>query len=85
MPEPAMIWNIILTCAAGGIVWWVKCVTTKIEEINRNIAATREEIARDYALKSEVDKDVQKLLDRFDRFEVKLDNLIDRIISRNDK
>lgn len=83
MPDSAMIWNLILTGAAGGIVWWVKCVTTKIEEINKNIAATREEVARDYALKTEVDKDVQKLLDRFDRFEVKLDNLIERILSKH--
>ena len=44
------------------------------------MSRTREEIARDYALKDEVDKDLDKIMSRFDRVESKLDNLMERII-----
>ena len=52
----------------------------KIEENRKLVSRTREEIAREYALKDEVDKDLDKIMSRFDRVESKLDNLMERII-----
>lgn len=80
MFEMATIWNLLLSAGIGGVVWWVRNVNSQIHELRSNITATREKIAVEYALKADVDKDIQKLLDRFDRMETKLDNLIDRII-----
>jgi hypothetical protein len=37
-------------------------------------------MAKEYALKNDVEKDIQKIMDRFDRVETKLDNLMERII-----
>jgi P2-related tail formation protein len=37
-------------------------------------------MAREYALKTDVERDLKQIMDRFDRLEIKLDNLMERII-----
>ena len=83
MPETSMIWNLLLSIVAGSIVWWIRGINSKIDELYGLVNKTRENIAREYALKSEVDKDLQKILDRFDRLETKLDAMITKIISEH--
>lgn len=78
-----MIWNLLLSIAAGSIVWWIRGINSKIDELFGLVNKTRENIAREYALKTEVDKDLQKILDRFDRLENKLDAMITKIISEH--
>ena len=36
-------------------------------------------MAKEYALKDEVDKDLEKIMDRFDRLETKIDNFMERM------
>jgi hypothetical protein len=36
-------------------------------------------MAREYALKDDVERDLRKIMDRFDRLETKLDNLLERM------
>ena len=79
MPETAMIWNLLLSIIAGVMVWWVRGVNTRIEETRFLVSNTREDIAKEYALKRDVERDIQKILDRFDRVENKLDNLMERV------
>jgi hypothetical protein len=55
-------------------------VSTKIDDNRKLLSRTREEIAKEYALKDDVEKDLNKIMDRFDRVENKLDNLMERII-----
>jgi len=83
MPETSMIWNLLLSIAAGSIVWWIRGINSKIDDLYSLVNKTRENIAREYALKTEVDKDLQKILDRFDRLENKLDAMITKIISEH--
>jgi hypothetical protein len=83
MPETSMIWNLLLSIAAGSIVWWIRGINSKIDDLYSLVNKTRENIAREYALKSEVDKDLQKILDRFDRLDNKLDAMITKIISEH--
>lgn len=83
MPETSMIWNLLLSIVAGSIVWWIRGINSKIDELFGLVNKTRENIAREYALKTEVDKDLQKILDRFDRLENKLDAVITKIISEH--
>ena len=78
-----MIWNLLLSIAAGSIVWWIRGINSKIDELFGLVNKTREGIAKEYALKTEVDKDLQKILDRFDRLENKLDAMITKIISEH--
>ena len=79
MPESAMIWNLILSGFAGIVIWWIRGVNTKLDEARILVSKTREEIAKEYARKDEVERDIEKLIDRFDKLETKLDNMMERI------
>tara|TARA_B110000211_G_scaffold89144_1_gene104136 strand:- start:106 stop:351 length:246 start_codon:yes stop_codon:yes gene_type:complete len=80
MPETTMLWNLLLSVVAGAMVWWIRGVNTRIEETRVLVSRTREDIARDYALKDDVDKDLRQIMIRFDRLETKLDNLLERMV-----
>ena len=79
MPESAMIWNLILSVFAGMVIWWIRGGNTKQAEARILVSKTREEIAKEYARKDEVERDIEKLIDRFDKLETKLDNMMERI------
>jgi predicted DNA-binding protein YlxM (UPF0122 family) len=71
-----MLWNIVLTALLGFVGWVLK---DKSEEINRLqilINRTREEIAKEYVTKAEVHADINRVLDRLDRLDEKLDRLM---------
>jgi predicted DNA-binding protein YlxM (UPF0122 family) len=71
-----MLWNIVLTALLGVVGWVLK---DKSEEINRLqilINRTREEIAKEYVTKAEVHADINRVLDRLDRLDEKLDRLM---------
>jgi len=73
-----MIWNLILTGGCGAIVWWIKTITSQVTETRKLVSITREELAKYYALKVDVERDIDKIMVRFDRLENKLDSLIER-------
>ena len=75
-----MIWNAVLSLACGSFVWWMRGIGIKIEENRKLVSRTREEMAKEYALKAEVERDLAKIMSRFDRVESKLDNLMERIV-----
>ena len=76
----SMIWNAVLSLACGSFIWWVRGVNVKIDDNRKLLSRTREDMAREYALKSDVERDLKQIMDRFDRLEIKLDNLMERII-----
>ena len=78
MPESAKLWNLILTVGGGLIVLWIKSITSQVGETRKLVSITREELAKYYALKVDVERDIDKIMVRFDRLENKLDSLIER-------
>jgi len=76
----SMIWNAVLSLACGSFVWWVRGVNVKIDDNRKLLSRTREDMAREYALKTDVERDLKQIMDRFDRLEIKLDNLMERIV-----
>jgi len=75
-----MIWNAILSLACGSFIWWVRGVNVKIDDNRKLLSKTREDIAREYALKIDVERDLKQIMDRFDRLEIKLDNLMEKVL-----
>jgi len=73
-----MLWNLILTVGGGLIVLWIKSITSQVGETRKLVSITREELAKYYALKVDVERDIDKIMVRFDRLENKLDSLIER-------
>jgi len=76
--DTAMIWNAILSLACGSFIWWIRGVNNQVSELRRRIADTREEVAKTYATKADVERDLKKIMDRFDKLEEKLDTLLMR-------
>jgi chromosome segregation ATPase len=80
MPDnPTMIWNAILSLACGSFIWWVRGMGVQINDLKRRISDTREEIAKEYATKDDVEKDLERIMDRFDKLEAKMDNFLERL------
>jgi len=77
----AFLWNFLLSCVSGMILWWVKGVTGNIDDLRSNLSKTREQLAREYALKEDVENDINKILSRFDRLETKLDKLMENVVN----
>lgn len=70
------LWNMVLTAFLGLLGWSLR---EKSEEINRLqilLNRTREEIAKEYVTKADVHHDINRVLDRLDRLEVKIDTFI---------
>ena len=76
----SMIWNAILSLACGSFIWWVRGVNVKIDDNRKLLSRTREDMAREYALKTDVERDLKQIMDRFDRLEIKLDNLMEKVL-----
>ena len=80
-----MLWNGILTLAIGAFLWWIRGTNSDISKLRDDLkehalsdAKTREFMATNYATKKEVYSEVNKILDRFDRLEEKLDRWMEK-------
>ena len=71
-----MIWNIVLSFISALILMWIKSATDELKRVQILLNRTREEIAKEYVTKVDVHNDINRVLDRLDRLESKLDNFI---------
>jgi|TARA_E500000318_G_scaffold7654_2_gene7074 hypothetical protein len=78
MADMTMIWNAVLTMAIGGFLWWIRSTSAAINKVKEELSNTRENMAVSYATKEDVKDDLKQLLQRFDRLESKIDDMIRR-------
>ena len=78
MADMTMIWNAILTMAIGGFLWWIRSTSAAISKVKEEASKAREQMALTYATKEDVKDDVKQLLQRFDRLESKIDDMLRR-------
>jgi len=71
-----MIWNALLTTFLGLLGWSLKEKSSELQRISILLNRTREEIAKEYVTKQEVHNDINRVLDRLDRLEGKIDTFI---------
>lgn len=71
-----MLWNAALSLISALILFWVKMSTDEMKRIQILLNRTREEIAKEYVTKSEVHTDINRVLDRIDRLEKKIDDFM---------
>ena len=72
----ATIWNILLTAALAGVGYILKDKSDELKRIDILLNKTREEVAKEYVTKVDVHLDINRVLDRLDRMEQKLDTVI---------
>ncbi len=70
------IWNILLSAAMAGIGYVLKDKSDELKRIDILLNKTREEVAKEYVTKVDVHLDINRVLDRLDRMEQKLDAVI---------
>jgi hypothetical protein len=73
----SMIWNIILSAGLGLLTWVLKEKSDELSRVTILLNRTREEIAKEYVTKLEVHADINRVLDRLDRLDEKLDRLME--------
>lgn len=72
-----MIWNIVLSAGLGLLSWVLKEKSDELGRLSILLNRTREEIAKEYVTKVEVHADINRVLDRLDRLDEKLDRLME--------
>lgn len=72
-----MLWNLILTAMVAGITWFAKTTWMELQRLNILINRTREEVAKEYVTKAEVHADINRVMDRLDALDAKIDRLIE--------
>jgi len=70
------LWNIVLTVAVSGVGFIVKNSFDEIKRVQILLNRTREEIAKEYVTKTEAHTDINRVMDRLDRLEAKIDRLV---------
>ena len=70
------LWNAALSLVSALILFWVKTSSDEVKRIQILLNRTREEIAKEYVTKAEVHTDINRVLDRLDRLEKKIDDLM---------
>ena len=72
-----MIWNIVLSAGLGLLSWVLKDKADELKRVTILLNRTREEVAKEYVTKVEVHADINRVLDRLDRLDEKLDRLME--------
>lgn len=71
-----MLWNALLTTLIGLFGWILKNRSEEIDRLQILLNRTREEVAKEYVTRADVHHDINRVLDRLDRLEGKLDTFI---------
>jgi predicted DNA-binding protein YlxM (UPF0122 family) len=71
-----LVWNLILSGFIAVIGFFLKEKSDEVRRLNVLLNKTREEIAKEYVTKAEVHNDINRVLDRIDRLENKIDLFI---------
>jgi len=71
------VWNLLLTGGVGILGYLLREKSAELTRIQILLNRTREEMAKEYVTKAEVHADINRVLDRLDRLESKLDRFIE--------
>ena len=73
--DVTVLWNLVLSVLLGAVAFFMAAKFRELDRLSILLNRTREEVARDHITRAEFRADMEKLLDRFDRLEQKIDNL----------
>ena len=72
------IWNAILSVSVSVVGFFLKSMYDEVKRLQVLINKTREEVAKEYVTKTQLDGDVNRIFDRLDRLEAKIDRLVEK-------
>lgn len=68
----------VLYAVVGLMGWWVKSQSEELKRVQILVNKTREDMAREYVTKAEVHADINRVIDRLEALDAKLDRLMER-------
>lgn len=71
------LWNAVLTGSIGLLGWVIKSYVEETKRLALLLNKTREEIAKEYVTKAEVHADMNRVIDRLEALDAKLDRLME--------
>jgi hypothetical protein len=71
-----MFWNIIMTLVFAPIIHGIRSNATELKRVDILLNKTREEVARSYVTKEEFAISIDRVIDRLDKLDAKMDKLI---------
>jgi len=72
-----MLWNVLLTVSLALVGWWAQTIWRELQRLSILLNRTREEIAKEYVTKAEIHHDMNRVIDRLDNLDSKLDRFIE--------
>lgn len=72
-----MVWNTLLSLVIGIMSWVLKEKSAELSRVTILLNKTREEIAKEYVTKVEVHADINRVMNRLEVLDAKLDRLIE--------
>ena len=73
-----MLWNVILTAGIGLVSWFARTTWAELNRVQILLNRTREEMAKEYVTKAEVHADINRVIQRLEALDAKLDRLMER-------
>ena len=70
-----MLWNLVLTVIVVPGGWLIRTIFAEQKRIDILINKTREEIAKDYVTREQMEQTFQRIIDSIERIDEKLDRL----------
>ena len=74
---PYLMWNVLLTLVVAPLFYTIRSNTSENKRIDILLNKTREEMARDYVTKTELEGDMERVFAILDKIEEKLDRLFE--------
>lgn len=72
-----MLWNTVLSLVVGIVGWVLKEKASELSRVTILLNRTREEVAKEYVTKAEVHADINRVMNRLEVLDAKLDRLIE--------
>ena len=73
--SPYIVWNILLTLVVAPLLYTIRSNAVENKRIDILLNKTREEMAKDYVTKAELEGDMERVFTILDKIEEKLDRL----------
>jgi len=76
--DPTFLWNFFITVVLVPLGFLVRSVLAEQKRIDILLNKTREEIAKDYVTREQIEADFQRLMNTIERIDEKIDRLQSR-------
>ena len=75
--SPYIVWNILLTLVVAPLLYTLRGNASETKRVDILLNKTREEMAKDYVTKAELEGDMERVFTILDKIEEKLDRLVE--------